>query len=115
MAMRVCTDSGHRPPHADYCGRAFIRFGRAVMATTRTVFMVSCVFLANISSPAVVSAQSDLTDRVAAAVESVEAACAVDIAKFCSTVTRGGGRVLACMQAHDDQLNRRCQFAVYRA
>ena len=27
----------------------------------------------------------------------------------------GEGRVLLCMQAHDDQLGIRCQFALYRA
>ena len=35
--------------------------------------------------------------------------------KFCGTVTRGEGRVLQCMQAHDDQLSFRCQFSLYRA
>jgi hypothetical protein len=52
---------------------------------------------------------------VAGAVEAVEGACAADIANFCSNVTRGEGRVLLCMQAHEDQLSRRCQFALYRA
>jgi hypothetical protein len=52
---------------------------------------------------------------VAAAVEAVEGACASDISNFCGNVTRGEGRVLLCMQAHEDQLSRRCQFALYRA
>jgi Golgi apparatus protein 1 len=52
---------------------------------------------------------------VAGAVEAVEGACANDINAFCGTVTRGEGRVLLCMQAHEDQLSRRCQFALYRA
>ena len=60
------------------------------------------------------SAQSNLRDRVSAAVETVEGACAADISNFCGKVTRGEGRILSCMQAYDDQLNRRCQFALYR-
>ena len=61
------------------------------------------------------SAQTPLKDRVAAAVETVERACATDISKFCGTVAPGEGRVLLCMQAHDNQLGIRCQFALYRA
>jgi hypothetical protein len=60
-------------------------------------------------------AQSQLRDRIAGAVENVEGACGADINNFCGNVTRGEGRVLLCMQAHEDQLSRRCQFALYRA
>jgi Golgi apparatus protein 1 len=65
--------------------------------------------------PSTASAQSNLRDRVAGAIEAVEGACASDISNFCGSVTRGEGRVLLCMQAHEDQLSRRCQFALYRA
>jgi len=58
--------------------------------------------------------QPSLRDRVAAAVETVEGACAQDIQNFCGKVTRGDGRLLSCMQAYDDQLSRRCQMALYR-
>jgi len=76
--------------------------------------MVSAACLASIWAPSNASAQSDLRDRVAAAIETVEGACAADINNFCGEVTRGEGRVLLCMQAHEDQLSRRCQFALYR-
>lgn len=59
-------------------------------------------------------AQSNIRERVAAAVETVEGACARDIQNFCGRVTRGEGRLLTCMQAYDDQLSRRCQWALYR-
>jgi Golgi apparatus protein 1 len=65
--------------------------------------------------PSTASAQSKLRDRVAGAIEAVQGACASDISNFCGSVTRGEGRVLLCMQAHEDQLSRRCQFALYRA
>ena len=58
--------------------------------------------------------QSNLRDRIAAAVEMIEGACATDVKNFCGNVTRGEGRLVLCMQAYDDQLSKRCQFALYR-
>ena len=60
------------------------------------------------------AAQSNLRDRIAAAVEMIEGACASDAKNFCGNVTRGEGRLVLCMQAFDDQLSKRCQFALYR-
>ena len=77
--------------------------------------MISAACLALMWIPSSTSAQSNLRDRVAGAIEAVQGACASDISNFCGSVTRGEGRVLLCMQAHEDQLSRRCQFAVYRA
>lgn len=70
----------------------------------------AAVLLPNLSH-----AQSNIRERVAAAVETVEGACAADIQNFCGKVTRGEGRLVTCMQAFDDQLSRRCQWALYRA
>ena len=58
------------------------------------------------------SAQADLKDRLASAVETVEKHCGNDVNAFCGKVTRGEGRDLLCMQAHEDQLSRSCQFAL---
>ena len=60
------------------------------------------------------SAQLNIRERLAAAVETVEGACAADLKNFCGNVTRGEGRLVQCMQAFDDQLSKRCQFALYR-
>jgi Golgi apparatus protein 1 len=84
------------------------------MTNRLKTILVPTACLAAIWAPSTVSAQSNLRDRVAAAVEAVEGACAGDINSFCSSVTRGEGRVLLCMQAHEDQLSRRCQFTLYR-
>jgi hypothetical protein len=65
--------------------------------------------------PTDASAQSGLRERVAAAVQNVRSACAADIGKFCGNVTPGEGRVMLCMQAHDDQLSQGCGFALYSA
>ena len=61
------------------------------------------------------SAQSNLRERLAAAVEAVQANCTEDVDNFCSKVTPGEGRILLCMQAHEDRLSRSCQIALYRA
>jgi len=71
--------------------------------------------LATVGMPSAGLAQSHLKERVQAAVEAVESRCGADINRFCGGVTRGEGRLLLCMQAFDDQLTRRCQFALYRA
>jgi hypothetical protein len=83
------------------------------MGTTHRAAIASCALLLSFSAPTSVSAQSNARERLASAVEMVEAACAADIDKFCPNITRGEGRVIVCMQAHDDKLSRRCQFAVY--
>jgi hypothetical protein len=85
------------------------------MTTVQSTTIVSATLLACFFSPSLGVAQTELRDRVAAAIETVERGCADDIANFCGKVTRGEGRLLLCMQAHEDQLGRRCQFALYRA
>lgn len=84
------------------------------MRTCQRTVILSAACLALIWTSSITSAQSNLRDRVAAAVEAVEGACASDISHFCGNVTRGEGRVVLCMQAYEDQLSRRCQFALYR-
>ena len=85
------------------------------MTTVSKTAIISVAFLTAGGMSSIASAQSNLRDRVAAAVETVERTCAADISKFCGNVTRGEGRVLLCMQAHDDQLGLKCQFGLYRA
>lgn len=58
--------------------------------------------------------KSELKDRIASAVEKVQEACAEDIDSFCGNVTPGEGRLASCVQAYEDQLSRRCRFALRR-
>ena len=51
-----------------------------------------------------------LLDRLNARVEKVESACATDIKTYCSTVTPGEGRMIYCMQAHEDKISPNCAF-----
>ena len=56
-----------------------------------------------------------LVARLDAAVKKIEAACSDDLQKYCSTVTPGEGRLILCMQAHEDKVSEKCDFAVFQA
>ena len=42
-------------------------------------------------------------------------ACAADVQKLCANVPQGGGRVLACLKQHQDQVSATCKQAVLKA
>jgi hypothetical protein len=48
-------------------------------------------------------------------IDSVMEACEPEITAYCSQVTPGDGRLLACFYAHEDKLSGRCQYALYQA
>ena len=59
-------------------------------------------------------AQSDVTktfvDRLIDQVAKLEKSCAKEIKKYCSAVTPGEGRMIYCMQAHEDKLSPGCSY-----
>jgi Golgi apparatus protein 1 len=61
-----------------------------------------------------VSAQTDIgktvLEKLTAKVARLESACAKDIKKYCRTVTPGEGRMIYCMQAHEDKISIKCAF-----
>lgn len=48
-------------------------------------------------------------------VDGVVEACKPEIEAYCSQVTPGEGRLLACFYAHGDKLSGRCEYALYDA
>jgi hypothetical protein len=48
-------------------------------------------------------------------VETVANGCKIEIEKYCSQVTPGQGRILACLYAHEDKLSAKCDYALYDA
>ena len=54
------------------------------------------------------SAEQDL-------LQSVADGCKAEIDTYCSKVTPGQGRVLACLYAHGDKLSAKCEYALYDA
>jgi Cysteine rich repeat len=65
------------------------------------------------------SAQSDvgktILEKLVAKVAKLESACASDIKKYCKTVTPGEGRLIYCMQAHEDKISVKCAFELGEA
>lgn len=48
-------------------------------------------------------------------VDIVENGCKKELKTFCSKVTPGEGRVLACLYAYSDKLSGKCEYALYDA
>ena len=65
------------------------------------------------------NAQSDgasrVEARIVAGVKKLEAGCAADIQKHCTTVTPGEGRLFFCIRAHEDKLSTKCDYALFDA
>ena len=60
------------------------------------------------------SAQTDtgktILEKLVARIQKLESVCANDIKKYCKTVTPGEGRMIYCMQAHEDKISAKCAF-----
>ena len=65
------------------------------------------------------SAQADITkaiqEKLFAETAKLEKSCADDIKKYCSTVTPGEGRMIYCMQAHEDKISPKCAYDLEEA
>jgi len=48
-------------------------------------------------------------------VKSVAKGCEKELKTYCSKVTPGEGRILACLYAHGDKISGRCEYALYDA
>jgi Golgi apparatus protein 1 len=51
-------------------------------------------------------------DKMLDQVGKLEKSCAKDIKKYCRTVTPGEGRMVYCMQAHEDKISPGCVYDV---
>ena len=71
-----------------------------------TPIVLSFVVLTSLALSTVVRAQEAIADQVLAA-------CEADIETYCSQVTPGDGRLLACFVAHEDKISGECGWAVY--
>ena len=78
--------------------------------------LVSFLVILSVGS---VSAQADLgktiLDKLTARIAKLENACANDIKKYCRTVTPGEGRMIYCMQAHENKISTKCAFELGEA
>jgi hypothetical protein len=76
------------------------------MMATKKVLAVIVVSLALVAPYA--SAEGDIIDNVVKA-------CEKEITNYCSQVTPGDGRLLACFYAHGDKISGSCEYALYTA
>ncbi|HEX7588913.1 MAG TPA: cysteine rich repeat-containing protein [Anaerolineae bacterium] len=51
-----------------------------------------------------------ILEKLTARIDKLESACANDIKKYCKTVTPGEGRMIYCMDAHEDKISAKCAF-----
>jgi Cysteine rich repeat len=65
------------------------------------------------------SAQTNLgktiVEKLTAKITKLENACRGDIKKYCRDVTPGEGRMIYCMQAHEDKISPKCAFELGEA
>ena len=51
-----------------------------------------------------------IQEKLTARIQKLESACANEIKKYCNTVTPGEGRMVYCMQAHEDKISAKCAY-----
>ena len=56
--------------------------------------------------------QAQVRARISGAMQQLRQACQDELRNFCSTVTPGEGRLMLCMQAHEDKIGRQCELAL---
>ena len=65
------------------------------------------------------SAQTNLgktiVEKLSAKITKLENACRGDIKKYCKDVTPGEGRMIYCMQAHEDKISPKCTYELGEA
>jgi len=87
--------------------------------TMKSLVMLGLLSLLAMMSAGVASAQTDLgkalLEKLTARVAKLESACASDIKKYCKTVTPGEGRMIYCMEAHEDKISPKCAFELREA
>lgn len=74
---------------------------------------ILCAFLS--ASGLEASAQSQASPEMKAEVKAMARACRSDYRKFCSSIEKGGGRILACLQDHAGELSTTCRDALLTA
>jgi hypothetical protein len=87
--------------------------------TTRLLAGLGVLPLLVILSVGSASAQTDLgktiVEKLTAKITKLDNACASDIKKYCKDVTPGEGRMIYCMQAHEDKISPKCTYELEEA
>ena len=98
---------------ARQCSELVIR-GRSMKIKMHLLTTLGLLPLLVLLSLGSASAQTDIAkaiqERLAAQIAKLQNSCADEITKYCSTVTPGEGRLLYCMQAHEDKISAKCAY-----
>jgi hypothetical protein len=82
--------------------------------TTHLLARVGVLPLLVILSVGSASAQTNIgktiVEKLTAKIAKLESSCASDIKKYCKDVTPGEGRMIYCMQAHEDKISPKCAY-----
>ena len=70
------------------------------------------IVFANIASA---QSESSIETKLDEAVSKIQSACESDLKQYCSTVTPGEGRFLLCLEAHEDKISGKCDYALFEA
>ena len=62
------------------------------------------------SASAQTSLGKSIVEKLGTKITKLENACASDIKKYCKSVTPGEGRMIHCMQAHEDKIKPKCAY-----
>ena len=74
--------------------------------------MKRATLLLTVLSLAVLGAAGAVAQEATPLEKAVEV-CQPEIESYCSQVTLGGGRLLACLYAHEDKISGRCSWLLY--
>jgi len=76
------------------------------MKRTLLAVVVMAVFLS--TGVSTMAGENDL-------INTIQDGCKTELDKYCTKVTPGEGRVLACLFSYQDKLSNRCEYALYDA
>ena len=75
-----------------------------------TLGLLPLLFVLSVGSVSAQDVAKTLQEKLTARIAKLESACAKDIKKYCKDVTPGEGRLIYCMQAHEDKISPQCTF-----
>ena len=79
----------------------------------KTTILLTLLALAVLGATGSDGALAQETQEAQDPIQNAIEACTPEIEAYCSQVTPGEGRILACFFAHEDKLSGRCNWALY--
>lgn len=87
----------------------------AALATAAVAFTITAAATAQAQNAHTQQLASKFEDRLNAALKKIQTACDEDLRKYCGEVTPGEGRLLLCLEAHEDKISNKCDYSLFEA